>query len=177
MKIGIIGPSDIDRVAGAAGIDPSDIREESAWAGSMLAEAGHEIVVVPDRGVAVIAAEAYRRAGGGRIWGFIPGSGRSAEGATGRVHRNSRLCDETFEDLTWHEQHSRFVEFSDAMICVGMSCGTICEIAWTKWSGRIPVFVVGNLSSRLPPEIEAETDVHYVADVGEAIAALKDLAT
>ena len=172
MRIAVIGPSRIERVAAAAGLDAGLIRSAAAEAGEALARAGHELAVVPDRGVAVIAAEAYRRAGGRRLWGFVPRSGKSAEGATGRVHENSRLCDETFRDLTWHEQHSRLVEFSDAMVCIGLSCGTICEIAWTKWTKRIPVFMIETLASRVSPEIEAETDIRYVKDVAAAIASL-----
>jgi hypothetical protein len=88
------------------------------------------------------------------------------------VQRNSRLCDETHTDLTWLEQHARIVELADAMICVGLSCGTICEIAWTKWMKKIPVYIIRGLSSAIPPEIAAETDLHYCDSVEEAVAAL-----
>lgn len=174
MKVAIIGPSNIDTVARAAGIAPELIREAAEAAGRKLAEAGHELVVVPDQGVAVIAAEAYRGARGRRLLGLIPGSGDSAEGATSRVNRNSRMCDDTHRGLTWHEQHSRIVELTDAMICVGMSCGTMCEIAWTKWTKRIPIYIIRNLFSAIPPEIAAETDLRYCDSVGDAVAALGD---
>jgi len=172
MKIAIIGPSNIDRTAGAAGIDPEAVRETARDAGRMLAESGHELVVVPDQGVAVIAAQAYRESRGKKIWGLIPNSGHSAEGSTSRVQRNKTMCDETRDDLSWLEQHSRLVEFCEAMVCVGLSCGTICEIAWTKWTKKIPVFILKNLATRIPPEIEAETDLRYLASLVEIIDAL-----
>ena len=172
MKVGIIGPSNIDGVSEAAGIDPGRMREQAGEAGRTLASSGHELVIVPDKGVPVIAAKAYRAAGGKKIWGLIPTSGHSAEGASSRVQRNSCLCDETRRDLTWHEQHSRLVEFADVLLCVGMSCGTLCEIAWTKWTKKIPVFILTGQGSRVPPEIEAETDVRYIDNLDELIAEL-----
>lgn len=174
-KIAVIGPSDIDRVASAAGIDPEKIHAAAAEAGRLLALAGHELVVCPDRGVAVIAARAYREAGGRGLHGLIPVSGDSAQSAGSRVEANSALCDSADRSLTWYEQHSRIVRATDAMICVGLSCGTVCEIAWTKWTKRIPVYVLKGLCSAVPPEIEAETDIRYVDSVGEAVAALERL--
>lgn len=173
MKVAVIGPSNIERVAEAAGVSAARIREKAAEAGRLLAAAGLELVVVPDQGVPVIAAQAYRGAGGKKIFGLIPRSGCSAKGATSRVQRNSRLCDETHTDLTWLEQHARIVELADAMICVGVSCGTMCEIAWTKWMKKIPVFVLRGLNSGIPPEIEAETDLRYFDSLDGIIAALE----
>lgn len=172
MRVAVIGPSDIDRVAAAAGVAAERIAVSAAEAGRLLARFGHELVVCPDRGVPVIAAEAYRAAGGRRVRGLIPASGDSAAGSLSRVQRNRALCDEVEEDLTWYEQHSRLVRIADAMICVGMSCGTVCEIAWTKWSKRIPVFVLRGLGSAVPPEVETETDVRYFDSLGEIMDAL-----
>jgi predicted Rossmann-fold nucleotide-binding protein len=173
MKVAVIGPSDIDKVAKAAGVDPAKIYAAAADAGRLLASAGHELVVCPDRGVAVIAAKAYREAEGKVIHGLIPISGDSAQSASSRVEINSALCDMADRGLTWYEQHSRIVRAADAMICVGLSCGTVCEIAWTKWTKRIPVYVLEGLGSALQPEIEAETDIRYVESIEEVIAALE----
>jgi hypothetical protein len=172
-KVAVIGPSNIERVAKAAGVDPAKIHAVATEAGRLLASAGHELVVVPDRGVAVIAARAYREARGKGIHGLIPVSGDSAQSASSRVEMNSALCDTADRSLTWYEQHSRIVRAADAMICAGLSCGTVCEIAWTKWTKRIPVYVLKGLGSAVPPEIEAETDVRYVESIEEAIAALE----
>ena len=173
MRIAVIGPSDVARVAGASGVDPARIERAAEEAGRLLAAAGHELVICPDRGVPVLAARAYRAAGGGRIYGLIPRSGDSAQGSISRVEENSALCDGTDRGLTWYEQHSRIVRAADAMICLGLSCGTICEIAWTKWSKRIPVFVVRGLGSAVPPEVESETDIRYADALGDILEALR----
>jgi predicted Rossmann-fold nucleotide-binding protein len=173
VKVAVIGPSNINRVARAAGVSADRIKEMAAGAGRLLAAAGHELVVCPDQGVPVIAAEAYRAAGGKKVQGLIPTSGDSASGSLSRVQRNTRLCDEFENDLTWYEQHSRLIRAADALICLGLSCGTICEIAWTKWTKRVPVFVLKGLGSAVPPEVEAETDVRYLDSLSNIIAALE----
>jgi predicted Rossmann-fold nucleotide-binding protein len=172
VRVAVIGPSDIGRVARAAGADPGRIEAAAAEAGRLLAAAGHELVVCPDRGVPVIAARAYRAAGGRRILGLIPASGDSAPGSISRVERHSALCDEADRSLTWYEQHARIVRDSDAMICLGLSCGTACEIAWTKWTKRIPVYVLDGLGSAVPPEIGAETEIRRRGALSEIIAEL-----
>ena len=172
MKIAVIGPSIIEKIASAVGVDPRRIEEAADEAGRLLAAAGHELVVCPDRGVPVVAAKAYRAAGGKRVYGLIPRSGDSAQGSISRVESHSGLCDGTDRGLTWYEQHSRLVRAADAMLCLGLSCGTVCEIAWTKWSKHIPVFVLKGLGSAVPPEVEAETDVRYVDTLREVLDAL-----
>ena len=75
------------------------------------------------------------------------------------------MCHETVEDLTWTEQHERICQLSDVLLCIGMSCGTIAEIAWTKWVGNTPVVAIQPLVSGIPPEVQAETDVHWVKNL------------
>jgi hypothetical protein len=48
------------------------------------------------------------------------------------------------------------------LLCIGLSCGTISEIAWTKWVGNTPVVIIEPLVSGIPPEIGAETNLHCV---------------
>jgi hypothetical protein len=49
------------------------------------------------------------------------------------------------------------------MICVGLSCGTLAEIAWTKWVKKPDVWVLAPTISAIPPEIKAETPVRLFA--------------
>lgn len=162
MRIGIIGPTDIQVTARAAGLDPAVCEQAAQEAGKSLARHGHEVVVVPDRGVALLAAQAYRAAGGTRLIGIIPYGGTSAQAATSCCQSHRSLCDETVEDLSWTEQHERICQLSDVLLCIGLSCGTLSEIAWTKWVGNTPVVVIRPLVSGIPPEMAAETNLHWV---------------
>ena len=164
MKVGIIGPTDIDVTSRAAGLDPAACKSTAAAIGEGLARRGHSVVLVPDRGVAVLAAWAYRTAGGPHLIGIIPHGGTSAQVATTCCESHRDLCHETVEDLNWNAQHERICQLSDVLVCIGMSCGTIAELAWTKWVGNTPVIVIKPLVSGIPPEVAAETDVRWVAD-------------
>lgn len=165
MRIGVIGPTDIHVTSRAAGLDPAACEHMAKAAGESLAQRGHTVVLVPDRGVALLAAQAYRAAGGCRLIGIIPRGGTSAQAATACCEAHRHLCHETVEDLSWAEQHECICHLSDVLLCIGLSCGTIAEIAWTKWVGNPPVVIIRPLVSGIPPEIEAETKLHWVEDL------------
>ena len=173
MKVGIIGPTDIDVTSKAAGLDPAVCKRTAVAAGEGLAHRGDTLVLVPDRGVAVLAAQAYRAAGGPHLIGIIPHGGTSAQGATTCCENHRDLCHETVEDLSWNAQHERICQLADALVCIGMSCGTIAELAWTKWVGNTPIIAIRPLMSGIPPEVEAETDVRWVEDL-EGVYGLLD---
>lgn len=172
MIVGIIGPTDVDVTAKAAGLDPAICKSVARAAGEGLAKRGYPVVLVPDRGVALLAAQAYRAAGGPWLIGVIPHGGTSAQVATTCCENNRYLCHETVEDLEWTAQHERICKLSDVLLCIGLSCGTLCEIAWTKWVGSTPVIVIRPLVSGIPPEVLAETDVRWADDLESAYALL-----
>lgn len=171
--IGVLGPTNVDAVAAAADL-PVDVYVDTARAvGRLLARRGMSIAIVPDRGVALHATEAYRAAHGPRTIGLLPHSGVCAEGAAEAVRSNAALCDEVRGDFSWFEQHHAIGELSDVLVAIGLSCGTLAEIAWTKWGGRTPVAVLEGTTSGVPPEIVAETDTTIVelAELGTWIEA------
>jgi len=165
MRIGIIGPTDINITSRSVGLDPAACERTARAAGEGLAQRGYTVVLVPDRGVALLAAQSYYAAGGHRLIGIIPHGGTSAQAATTRCEDYRHLCHETVEDLSWTEQHERICQLSDVLLCIGLSCGTIAEVAWTKWVGNTPVVVIKSLVSGIPPEVEVETDLHWVEDL------------
>jgi hypothetical protein len=172
MRIGIIGPTDIQRTSLAAGLDPSACERAAREAGADLALRGHELVVVPDRGVGLLAAKA---AGGRRLIGIVPEGGTSGQEAASRCGEHRDLCDEVVDDLDWTGQHERICQLSAVLLCIGISCGTMSEIAWTKWVGNTPVIVIRPLISGIPPEIEAETDLCWVQDLEGAFRILAEM--
>ena len=172
MKVAVIGPTDISVTQRAAGLDPVHCEEAASQAGKLLAELGHQLIVVPDRGVGLLAARAYADAGGPRLTGIMPRGGTTKQAQTSCCEHHRSLCHEVIEDLAWTEQHQRICELSDALLCLGISCGTISEIAWTKWVGKPPVIVVRPLVSGIPPEIAAETDVRWAESLAEAVRSL-----
>jgi hypothetical protein len=165
MIVGIIGPTNIDVTSQAAGLEPAVCTRPAVEAGEGLARRGDTVVLVPDRGVALLAAQAYRAVGGSHLIGIIPHGGTSSQTATTCCESHRDLCHETVEDLSWNAEHERICQLADVLVCIGMSCGTIAEIAWTKWVGDTPVIVIRPLVSGIAPELEAETDLSWVEDL------------
>lgn len=162
MRVAVIGPTNIARVGGAAGIEPRVYIDTAASVGRMLAVAGAGLIVVPDRGVAVAAMDAYLEHGGLKLTGICPSSGVSEAAAAVSVVAHRDRCHEVVDDCSWYEQHHRIGVLSDRMVCVGLSCGTIAELAWTKWTPGPPVALIGATMSGVPPEMLAEIPVELV---------------
>jgi len=177
MRIGIIGPTNIEATSRAAGLDPAVCEHTARAAGEGLAQRGYAVVLVPDRGVGLLAAEAYHAAGGPRLVGIIPDGGTAGQAATSRCDEHRDLCHDVVAGLPWTEQHERICQLSDMLLCIGMSCGTIAELAWTKWVGDTPVVVIRSLLSGIPPEVEAETDLRWAKDLEDAFRHLGEIAT
>jgi len=165
VKVAIIGPTDVLKVASAAGLEAEAYQRCVTQAATQLARRGYELVVVPDRGIGLWAAEVYRQAGGPKVIGLIPGGGTDFEEEMSECHKHRHLCDVVIDDLTWPEQFLRICQLAEVMLCIGLSCGTMGEIVWTKWVGGPPVVVIEPLISGIPPEIRAETDIRLVADL------------
>jgi hypothetical protein len=167
MKVAIIGPTDVPKVASAAGLEAEAYRRCVTEAAAELARRGHELVVVPDRGIGLWAAKVYRQAGGPKLIGLIPSGGTGIQEETNECQQHRHLCDVVIDDLTWPEQFPRICQLAEVMLCIGLSCGTMGEMVWTKWVGGPPVVVIAPLVSGIPPEIMAETDIRLVSDLEE----------
>jgi len=165
VKVAIIGPTDVLKVASAAGLEAQAYQRCVAEAATQLARRGHELVVVPDRGIGLWAVEVYRQAGGPKVIGLVPSGGTGIQVETNECQKHRHLCDVVIDDLTWPEQFLRICQLAEIMLCIGLSCGTMGEIVWTKWVGGPPVVGIEPLISGIPPEIMAETDIHLVADL------------
>ncbi len=156
MRVAVIGPTNIARVGSAAGIGPDAYLGAAAAVGRLLAAAGCGLIVVPDRGVAIAAMEAYLADDGPRLTGLCPSSGVSEAAAAVAVHAHRDRCHQVVDDLSWYEQHHRIGVLADRLVCVGLSCGTLAELAWTKWTPGPPVALIRATMSAVPPEMLAE---------------------
>ncbi len=176
MRVAVLGPTNIAAVAASAGLDPAEYVRVARQAGAQLAASGHELLVVPDRGVAVYAAEAYREAHGPRLIGLFPRGGNGMLDASAILLDEHRyLCNEAIDSLTWAEQHPTICALADVLLVIGLSCGTMGELIWTKWMGT-PAVVIRPLVSGIPPEVLAEAHIHFVPDLAGFFALAPSLA-
>jgi hypothetical protein len=165
--IGLIGPTNLHRISQASGIPEDRYRDAAYGAGRVIARTNAILTIVPDRGVAVSGMRGYREAQGAWTVGLVPAGGPSDAVATPNCLENSAACDEVIGGFTWHHQHAFICEFSNLLICVGLSCGTIAEIAWTKWVRGPKVLIMRDTLTSIPREIAAETDIDFVDTIDE----------
>ena len=165
--VGLIGPTNLERISQASGIPEKVYADVAFAAGSAIARSGAAMAIFPDRGVAMSGAMGYRHASGAWMMGLVPQGGPSDAVATPNCLENAGDCDEVRGGFTWHHQHALICELCDALVCVGISCGTIAEIAWTKWVKGPRVYVFRETISAIPPEILAETQVVFIDGIRE----------
>lgn len=160
--VGLIGPTNLQRISTASGISEVHYRDTAYGVGRVIALSGAALVVVPDRGVALLGMQGYREAEGPWIVGLTPSGGPSESVATANCSDNATVCNEIVSGFTWHHQHARICEMCNLLVCVGLSCGTLAEIAWTKWVGGPRILAMRNTLTALPKEILAETNITFV---------------
>jgi len=104
--------------------------------------------------------------------GLIPAGGPSDAVATRNCVENAAACNEIIDGFTWHHQHAALCELCDLIVCIGLSCGTLAEIAWTKWVRGPRVLALRATMTAIPIEILAETDVVLIDGLDELDAAI-----
>lgn len=181
VKVGVIGPTDIQKLAEQVGRPQEFFRERAALIGRMLADLKYELWVNAEaRGMPFIVAEAYRATGGKRLVVLTPQSDEpwprvSAEELLSLAWKEVPRVD-------WFQANYGVVSLPDVCICTGRSPGTLSELAYIAWNVRFAVehklrhlVAVRELlrDSSLPFEVEeaVPTLLRYVEDV-QALATL-----
>jgi SLOG cluster4 family len=159
--VGLIGPTNLQRISAASGIPEAHYRDSAYAAGKLIAQSGAALAIVPDRGVAILGMQGYRDAEGPWIVGLMPSGGPSESVATPNCLSHGAQCNEIVSGFTWHHQHARLCEMCDLLVCVGLSCGTLAEIAWTKWVGGPRILAMRSTLTDIPKEILAETKITF----------------
>lgn len=174
MKVALIGPTALDLMSSVSGISKDTYVQAARKVGELVAKHGHELIVVPDRGIAVEGMNSYLENGGKTLTGICPGGEITEyQKTTLKVDDHRSCCHNVVSNLTWCDQHSVICEMADIMICCGISCGTLCEIAWTKWMQKPKTYVLRDTVSALPPEMMAEALVEYVNNFSQVEELLK----
>jgi predicted Rossmann-fold nucleotide-binding protein len=172
--VGLIGPTNLRRISQASRIPERRYRDSALEVGSIIARNRAILALVPDRGIAMSGLQGYCAAKGSWTIGLVPSGGPSDSVATPNCLENAAACDEVLSGFTWHHQHAAICELSDLLICVGLSCGTIAEIAWTKWVRKPRILALRNTFTVIPEEILAETDVILIDDMTNLDAAVSE---
>lgn len=163
MKIALIGPTNIDLMSSVSGISKCVYIDSARKIGELIAKYKHNLVIVPDRGVAVEGLFSYKRMNGPHVIAIYPKKGETEyQSRTVKINEHIKDCNEVIDNIHWYEQHPLICQISDIMVCCGISCGTLSEMAWTKWIEKPVTYVCRNTISSIPPEMLSEAHIKFI---------------
>src|SRR3989344_2505431 len=166
-KIGslLAGPTNKQRVFDIARID---LRERINQLGLVAASNLDWVDIIPDDGIPLELAKAYKSAGGKKVVGHVPIGGREY------LSPYFEYCDDVLDfDGGWSAINTCLSLRSDLITVVGMSAGTMVEIAYTKYHNRyfnrvIPVALDRTtIKEKIPFEVDEDIDLHYFTSPDE----------
>jgi len=154
MKIGIIGPSDVNVLSEINPLAKKIIKE---LVGKLLE---FEIVVTPDKGSASeFFAKDYFERGGLKVSCVVPLDDKEF----GYAWINLNLG-EIINCGIWRNQPEKLNEETDALLCLGYAAGVLAEIAYSKWFKPKKVYVVKELvCGELPKELNRSLKIEYIS--------------
>lgn len=162
LKVGIIGPTNIPKLSKLTKKPVGFYLQKAREIGEILAEVGCELWVNSDKGMAVNIASAYKRNRGKKLVILYPAKGEPWPNKHARPY--IKYADELRREPNWFWTNYNVTALPDVCICVGLSAGTLSELAYIKWNYRLKR---GNLKKliaikellrdkKLPLEIEVD---------------------
>jgi len=166
MKIGIVGPSNLDYLND---VNPhyEDILGKIA---KSLAFDQHEILVTPDKGsVSEFFAKKFLEFGGKKVYSVLPLEDKEF----GYDWVNTKIGT-SINCFNWRNQPEKLNEESEVLLVLGYAVGGMIEIGYSKWFKPKTVFIVKDLVSKeLPRELNRSLKIEYIG-FGEVGARLKN---
>jgi len=158
----LIGPTDKTKIFRFGKIEGESYEQYKDEVGKVLATNLSTVYLIPDEGIPLDFAKSYKQFGGREVVGALP------RGGCPSLSSNFKFCDRIEEvDGGWAVLNTCLSLKNDIIISVGISPGTIVEVAYTKYHkkylGRdIPVLLDERaMSGRLPSELEEELNLTY----------------
>lgn len=178
IKVGIIGPTNILKLSKLTGKPKDFFLEKAQLIGKTLAETNCELWINSDKGMLVAIGRAYKKFGGKKVVVLYPAKGEPWPKEHAKPY--IKYCDELRKERNWFWSNYNVTALPDVCICVGLSAGTLSELAYIKWNYQLKC---GNLKrligikellrgGRLPPEIEV--DIKEIVQYIETTENLRD---
>ena len=164
MKALIAGPTDITKVERFGNIGSENYSPHLEQIARTMLDYVEVVNLIPDKGVPLDFAKFFRSLGG-KIVGYVP------SGGCPQLQENFQCCDEILEfDAGWNGLNTCLSLKGDLITVLGMSPGTIVEIAYTKYHNkylkkRIPILIdEQSLTTKVPEEIAEELEIYYFSN-------------
>ena len=176
IKVGIIGPTNIPKLSKLMGKSQDFLLEKAQLVGKILAEKNCELWINSDKGMLVAIGRAYKDFGGKKLVILCPDKGEPWPKKHTKPYMKN--ADELRKEPNWFWSNYNVTALPDLCICVGLSAGTLSELAYIKWNHQLKC---GNLkkliaiqelirSGKLPVEIEDD-----IKDIVQYIKKTEDL--
>jgi len=171
----IIGPTDKTKIFRYGKIKKNEYGIYKQKIGKVLVENISRIDIIPDDGFPLDIAKVYKELGGKLVVGNVP------KGGSRYLDKYLKFCDKIEEvEGDWTFLNTSLSLKDDIMIGIGLSPGTIVEIAYSKYHKKylnnpIPVLIdERTISQRLCKELEEEIDIKYFNSVHSLEKLLKN---
>lgn len=171
MKIGIIGPGNVKNYCERAKIKEENYKKIIKQIALIIAKTNSEIVITPDKGAtSELFAMEYSKSGGKKVYEIVPLDDKEF----GYSWVNLDLG-EHINCGTWRNQPEALCENSELLICIGWGGGTLAEIYYTRWFGKIKkVYVIEELiDEKLPASLEKSLKTMEYIKANELMNKLK----
>ena len=173
--VGVIGPTNVELIESAVPLAPGTLESAARRMGVFLVSNSMGLVSVPHRGVGLWVLESYWKSGGDNSLALSPTGADTLDDPTSQTARHACMANRVRRDLSWEEAPAKLIAESECLVCIGLSCGTIIELASTKWLRR-PVLVVEPFVTGLPVEVTSELDVRLCSSMDQMEELLMKLA-
>lgn len=159
-SVSVIGPTNIGKLSAILQRSREDLLREGAEVGAAIAASGSRLLVNSDGGMLEAVARSYKEKGGASLVILAPG--RPHPWPLDHTLSYRDIGDEVRTEDSWFDTNYRVVTDPDVCVCVGLSAGTLSELAYIKWNRQFRM--LGNLKKlvvvqslvrggNVPPEI------------------------
>jgi len=175
IRVGLIGPTNIKKLSKLTQKPASFFIEKAKEIGKLLAKFNCEVWINSDKGMANTVALAYKESNGRKLIVLYPHRPLPWPNKHARPYKN--YADKLKKEPNWFWTNYNVVAQPDLCVCLGLSAGTLSELAYIKWNyqlkrgkleGRIAIKELLR-ERKLPPEIEVDIKkiLIYINKVGE----------
>ncbi len=181
LKIGVIGPTNVQKLTRLTRKPANFFLKRARQIGRILADIGAELWVNSDQGMLVGVIRGYREARGKKIVILWPR--KSEPWPRDHAKHYVKYADFVRKEPNWFWTNYNVVALPDICVCVGLSAGTLSELAYIKWNyklkrGRLKRLVVIKellRDGKFPPEIEFDIKqiLTYIGKTKDLAKALK----
>lgn len=181
-KVGIIGPTNIPKLSKLTGKSQNFLLEKAQLVGRILAEENCELWINSDKGMLVAIGRAYKKSNGKKLVVLYPNKGEPWPKEHAKPYLKN--ADEIRKEPNWFWSNYNVTALPDLCICVGLSAGTLSELAYIKWNHQLKCGKLKKLigikellrNGRLPAEIEVDIKdiIQYVEKTEDLRGVLKE---